>query len=34
MEQELEWRALGEVFLLYLVNVWLIALMQWAALAG
>lgn len=34
MEQELEWRDLGELMLLYLVNWGLIALVQWAALAG
>lgn len=34
MEQELEWRDPGELFVLYLVNGFLIALLQWAALAG
>lgn len=31
MEQELEWRDLGELLLLYLVNGGLIVLFQWAA---
>lgn len=34
MERELEWRDLGELFLLYLVNCGLISLLQWAALVA
>ena len=34
MERELEWRDLGELFLLYLVNCGLIGLLQWAALVA
>ena len=34
MELELEWRDLGELLLLYLINFGLIALVQWPALAG
>ena len=34
MELELEWRDLGELLLLYLINFGLIALMQWSVLAG